>query len=62
VRVDHCLVPGGRVSSRFDSLVAKVIGHGPDRATAIKRLRGALAELKVGQVPTTAGFLHHALG
>ena len=34
-------------------MIAKVIAHGPDRATAISRLRQALDEMKVEGVVTT---------
>ncbi len=61
VRVDHALVPGGSVSSRYDSLVAKVIAHGGDREEAVDRLREALTRLRVGSRPTTAGFLYELL-
>ncbi len=62
LRVDHALVPGGQVPAQYDSLVAKIIAHGPDRATALARCRAGLAELRVGSRPTTAGLLHHVLG
>jgi acetyl/propionyl-CoA carboxylase alpha subunit len=62
IRVDHALVPGGDVAPHYDSLVAKVISHGADRSQAIERLRSALAELRVGSRPTTAGFLRYVLG
>ena len=61
LRVDHALVPGGEVAPHYDSLVAKVIAHGGDRGQAIYRLRGGLADLRVGSRPTTAGFLRFVL-
>ncbi len=62
LRVDHALVPQSRLSTTFDSLLAKVIGHGADRDQAIDRCRSGLAELRIGGVPTTAGLLHTVLG
>jgi acetyl/propionyl-CoA carboxylase alpha subunit len=58
LRVDHALVPGGSVSSKYDSLVAKVVATADDREAAIERLRDGLERLRVGSRPTTAGFLH----
>ena len=44
----------------YDSLLGKLIVWGEDRAHAIARLKGALAELEVGGVKTTK-ILHAAL-
>ncbi|MEX1141579.1 MAG: biotin carboxylase N-terminal domain-containing protein [Thermoleophilaceae bacterium] len=56
VRVDAGVAAGSRVETHYDPLLAKVVGHGPDRATALARLRGALAELDALGVTTSAGF------
>ncbi|MDA1259276.1 MAG: acetyl-CoA carboxylase biotin carboxylase subunit [Planctomycetota bacterium] len=53
VRVDTHLAPGARISPFYDSLIAKVIAHGQDRAQAIDRLDSALAAACVSGVPTT---------
>jgi acetyl-CoA carboxylase, biotin carboxylase subunit len=53
IRVDTHLSEGDQVSPHYDSMIAKVIAHGPDRATAISRLRQALDEMKVEGVVTT---------
>ncbi len=42
IRVDAGVESGSVVPPFYDSLLAKVIGHGPDRAAAIARLQGAL--------------------
>ncbi|MDA8356040.1 MAG: ATP-grasp domain-containing protein [Actinomycetota bacterium] len=43
VRVDAGVETGSSVTSTYDSLVAKIMAAGPDRGTAIARLRAALA-------------------
>jgi acetyl-CoA carboxylase, biotin carboxylase subunit len=44
VRVDTHLYDGYRIPPNYDSMIGKLIVHGPDRATAIARMRLALAE------------------
>ena len=39
IRVDTALAAGAAVPPHYDSLVAKVIAHGRDRAEAIARMR-----------------------
>ncbi|WP_200263220.1 acetyl-CoA carboxylase biotin carboxylase subunit [Streptomyces sp. HSG2] len=61
VRTDSGLSQGTEVGSRYDPMLAKVIAHGPDRATALRRLRAALAETVTLGVQTNAGFLRRLL-
>ncbi len=42
IRVDSGVGQGDRVNAQFDSLIAKLIVWGPDRAAAVTRLCGAL--------------------
>jgi acetyl-CoA/propionyl-CoA carboxylase, biotin carboxylase, biotin carboxyl carrier protein len=56
VRVDGGVAAGSAVETHYDPLLAKVIAHGPDRATALARLRAALGELDALGVTTSAGF------
>jgi acetyl/propionyl-CoA carboxylase alpha subunit/acetyl-CoA carboxylase carboxyltransferase component len=58
VRVDTHGYSGYRLSPRYDSLLAKVIGHGANLAQATARTAAALAELAVAGVATNAGLLH----
>jgi acetyl-CoA carboxylase, biotin carboxylase subunit len=56
VRVDTACFPGWTVPPFYDSLLAKLIGSGPDREAALARTRQALRHLRVEGVETTAGF------
>ncbi|MCX7383780.1 MAG: acetyl-CoA carboxylase biotin carboxylase subunit [Alphaproteobacteria bacterium] len=53
VRVDSALYAGYMVPPFYDSMVAKLIVHAPDRAQAIARMRRALAEFVVVGIKTT---------
>jgi acetyl-CoA carboxylase biotin carboxylase subunit len=62
VRVDsHMMVPYS-VPPFYDSLLAKVIVHGRDRAEAIERMRRALGEMVVEGVKTTIPYHLKTLG
>jgi acetyl-CoA/propionyl-CoA carboxylase biotin carboxyl carrier protein len=61
VRTDSGLSEGTEVSSRYDPMLAKVVAHGPDRRTALRRLRAALAETVTLGVPANTGFLRRLL-
>ncbi|MFC1409640.1 biotin carboxylase N-terminal domain-containing protein [Streptacidiphilus sp. N1-12] len=61
IRVDSGLAPGVVVSSSYDPMLSKIIAHGPDRATALRRLRAALAETRILGVTTNAGYLRRLL-
>ena len=60
VRFDTMLYQGYTVPPFYDSLLGKLIVHGPDRATALERLRAALDALQIDGQPTTVA-LHAAL-
>jgi acetyl-CoA/propionyl-CoA carboxylase, biotin carboxylase, biotin carboxyl carrier protein len=61
VRTDSGLSEGTEVGSLYDPMLSKVIAYGPDRETALRRLRAALAETVTLGVPTNAGFLRRLL-
>jgi acetyl-CoA carboxylase biotin carboxylase subunit len=61
IRVDSHCEPGYVVTPYYDSLLAKVVAHGPDRDTALDRMVAALGELQVEGVPTTRDFCRAAL-
>ena len=52
VRVDSHVYSGYRVPPFYDSMIAKIITHGSDRATAIARMRHALAEMVIEGIKT----------
>nr|WP_184944109.1 biotin carboxylase N-terminal domain-containing protein [Planomonospora venezuelensis] len=57
VRVDSGLAVGGTVGSDYDPMLSKVIAWGPDRASALRTLDGALAATTVLGVTTNIAFL-----
>jgi acetyl-CoA/propionyl-CoA carboxylase, biotin carboxylase, biotin carboxyl carrier protein len=57
VRVDAAIELGSVVDTSYDSLLAKVIAHGSDRAQALARLDHALAGFTVLGVTTTTRYL-----
>ncbi|MCW0212790.1 MAG: biotin/lipoyl-binding protein, partial [Pseudonocardia sp.] len=56
VRVDAGVEAGSVIGGQFDSLLAKLIVTGSDRAQAIERSRRALAEFQVGGLATVLEF------
>ncbi len=53
IRVDTHAYTGYEIPPNYDSLVAKIIAHAPDREGAIRRMRRALEECVVDGVKTT---------
>jgi acetyl-CoA carboxylase biotin carboxylase subunit len=53
LRIDTHVFDGAVIPPFYDSLVAKVIVHGSDRAGAVERMRGALGALSVDGIRTT---------
>ena len=56
IRVDSHVYSGYSVPPNYDSMVAKLIAHGDTRATAIARMRNALAELVVEGIKTNTAL------
>lgn len=56
IRLDSGVTAGDSVSGAFDSLLAKIIVTGRDRAEALERSRRALDEFEVSGLPTVIPF------
>ncbi|HXV36693.1 MAG TPA: acetyl-CoA carboxylase biotin carboxylase subunit [Myxococcota bacterium] len=61
VRIDAGVEQGSRVTTHYDPLIAKLIAWGDDRAQAIERLDGALAEFAIEGIATSIPFHRKAL-
>jgi acetyl-CoA/propionyl-CoA carboxylase, biotin carboxylase, biotin carboxyl carrier protein len=61
VRIDSGIETGTEVGLDYDPMLAKLIAHAPDRATALSRLESALAELVVLGPTTNAAYLRALL-
>ncbi len=61
IRVDTHIATGSRVPPFYDSLMAKIIAHAPDRAATIERLRVAIAATRVTGVITNLSFHERVL-
>ncbi|HIU75359.1 MAG TPA: acetyl-CoA carboxylase biotin carboxylase subunit [Candidatus Pelethocola excrementipullorum] len=56
VRVDTALYTGYKIPSEYDSMIAKVIVHAPDRESALQKMRSALDEMLILGVETNLDF------
>jgi acetyl/propionyl-CoA carboxylase alpha subunit len=61
VRVDSGVRSGSVVSVHYDSLLAKLIVHAPDRETACRRMARALADSTYLGIPTNVDFLRRVV-
>jgi len=57
VRIDTGVRAGDEISVYYDPMIAKLIVWDEDRASALRRLRLALAEYEIAGVTTNIGFL-----
>jgi len=60
VRVDSAAFAGYTIPRQYDSMIAKIIVHGPDRDAAIRKMLQALRELEIKGIRTTEAF-HEAI-
>jgi len=56
IRVDSHMYAGADVPPHYDSLIAKIVASGRDRSECIRRMKGALAELRVEGVAVNTGL------
>jgi acetyl-CoA carboxylase biotin carboxylase subunit len=61
VRVDTHVYPGYMIPPYYDSLIAKLITYGVDRAEALARMRRALREFYINGLKTTIPFHQRVL-
>ncbi len=61
VRIDDGVRPGDAISPYYDSMVAKLIVHGDDRAQALARLDEALAQIHIVGLNTNLQFLRYVV-
>ncbi len=63
VRVDTGVYEGGEIPMHYDSMIAKLIVHGKNRAEAIKKMRSALNDFVIrgihSNIPFQAALLQH---
>ena len=57
VRVDTGVSEGDVVTAHYDSLLAKIVVWGADRAAAVRRLAWALSEIELAGPPSNLGYL-----
>jgi acetyl/propionyl-CoA carboxylase alpha subunit len=62
MRIEASVMPGSRVTSDYDNMLAKVITHAPTRHAALLMMDRVLAESAVTPLPTNAAFLRRIVG
>jgi acetyl-CoA carboxylase, biotin carboxylase subunit len=62
VRVDSALYSGYRVPPHYDSLIAKLVVHAPDRSRAIRRMLRVLSEFVVEGIRTNRDLFQRVIG
>ena len=61
VRVDTGLYSGYRIPSEYDSMIAKVIVHAPNREAALRKMSSALDEMVIIGVHTNLDFQYQII-
>ncbi len=61
VRVEHALSDGAIIPPYYDSMIAKIIAHGPNRSAALRQLQSALHDLVALGVTTNQSFLRRSV-
>ncbi len=61
VRIDSHIYSNYEITTHYDSLIAKIVTYGRDREEALARMRGALDELVIKGIDTTAALHQNIL-
>lgn len=61
VRVDHSVKTGQTVSAHYDPMLAKIMGYGASRTTALRRLRSALLDTRLLGLAHNRAFLQEVI-
>ncbi|MDD3797219.1 MAG: acetyl-CoA carboxylase biotin carboxylase subunit [Lachnospiraceae bacterium] len=61
VRVDTALYSGYTIPSEYDSMIAKVMVHAPNREAALQKMRSALDEMVIMGVETNLDFQYRIM-
>jgi acetyl-CoA carboxylase biotin carboxylase subunit len=61
IRVDTHVYAGYTIPPHYDSLIAKIVAHGRDRAEAVEQMKRALGECLIEGVKTTIPFYQRVL-
>ncbi len=61
LRIETGVVAGDEVGVDYDPMIAKVVAHGPDRRTALRRLDQALASTRLTGLFTNRGYLRSVI-
>jgi acetyl/propionyl-CoA carboxylase alpha subunit len=62
IRIDSAVASGSTVSSYYDPMIAKLTVWGPDRPSALRRMREALRETTILGIATNLAFHLRVLG
>ncbi len=57
IREDSGIEQGDEISVYYDSMISKMIAYGPDRSTAIAKMKRALRGYKISGIKTNINFL-----
>jgi 3-methylcrotonyl-CoA carboxylase alpha subunit len=57
IRIDTGIEAGAEITPWYDPMIAKLVVHGSTRASALRRLQQALAEVEIAGVTTNVAFL-----
>jgi acetyl/propionyl-CoA carboxylase alpha subunit/acetyl-CoA carboxylase carboxyltransferase component len=61
IRVDHATAEGAEIGVAYDSLLAKLVVHGPNHEAALRRAARALEEFQIEGVATSLPMLRRLL-